>query len=325
MHRARLLRKVRTIDMHAAGEPLRVVLEGLPALRGSTVLERRRFMIQHLDAYRRCLLLEPRGHADMYGCVVTPPNDAGAHFGVIFLTNEGYSTNCGHATIALARLSRELGWTDDDVVLDAPCGRLRAKVEGEAASFRNVPSFVVALDRTVDVGRKYAYDLAFGGAYYAYVRAEPGLDYASTVDLGMRIRRAVAAQERIEHPTEPDLSFLYGVIFVGSSQKYHSKQVCVFANGQVDRSPTGSGLAGRLAIEVARGRMRVGDGLTVESLVGTTFDGTVADTTRFGPYEDAVIPEIRGTAFVTGEHTFLVDPRDPLKDGFYVQGPVFSS
>lgn len=318
-------KQIRTIDMHTGGEPLRVLVELPEALEGRTVLDRRRYMRDNLDELRTCLMWEPRGHADMYGCVITEANDEGADFGAIFLTNDGYSTMCGHATIALARLAVELNWVPgQSVTIDAPCGRLEARVDsGESASFRGVPSFVVGLDRRVHIDGvgEIRYDLAYGGAYYAYVDARQLVDfreYRSIIDLGMRIKAAVAAIETIQHPVEPDLSFLYGVIFIGPSDHVHSRNVCVFANGEVDRSPTGSGLSGRVAIEHARGSIQAGDMITVESLTHSRFDATIAETTRYGGY-DAVIPLISGSAYITGIHTFVVDPNDPFKSGFFLR------
>lgn len=318
-------RQIRTIDMHTGGEPLRVLVELPEPLEGRTVLDRRRYMKDNLDELRTCLMWEPRGHADMYGCVITEANDEGADFGAIFLTNDGYSTMCGHATIALARLAVELNWVPgQSVTIDAPCGRLEARADSsEKASFRGVPSFVVGLDRCVHIPGigEVRYDLAYGGAYYAYVDAQDLVDfreYRSLIDLGMRIKAAVAANENIQHPVEPELSFLYGVIFIGPSDQVHSRNVCVFANGEVDRSPTGSGLSGRVAIEHVRGSMQAGDTITVESLTHSRFDATLAETTQYGGY-DAVIPLISGSAYITGMHTFVVDPHDPFKRGFFLR------
>ena len=230
---------------------MRVILSGVPLPEGRNVLERRNHMRRKLDHWRKVLMFEPRGHADMYGCLLLPPNDGGADFGILFLHNEGYSTMCGHAVIAIARLAVEMGWVErcepvTKVTIDAPCGRLEAFVgvrNGKVGAvwFHGVPAFAVALDQWMEVpgwGR-INFDLAYGGAFYAYVDARPlgldlsGRDYFRLIECGMAIKRAVAAETRIQHPFEPDLSFLYGTIFTGEAldSKHDSRNVCIFAVG----------------------------------------------------------------------------------------------
>ncbi|MGB0523004.1 MAG: proline racemase family protein [Flammeovirgaceae bacterium] len=331
--------QIKTIDMHTGGEPLRVILDGYPTIEGNSVLERRRYLMDHYDYLRTALMWEPRGHADMYGCIITPPNDEEADFGIIFLHNEGYSTMCGHATIAITKLAIELGWVpkqapETKVVIDAPCGRLYAyaimKNETvEAVRFHCVPSFVVALDQHVEVAGlgKINYDLAYGGAFYAYVDANQlnlsltPENYAKHTELGMRIKRAVmTSNQAIHHPFEADLSFLYGTIFIGGpvSEGIDSRNICVFAEGEVDRCPTGSGVSGRMAIHFKRQEIALGEHMLIEGITGSVFKGAVVKTIPYGPYE-AVIPEVEGTAFITGTHTFLIDPQDPMKNGFFLR------
>ncbi|MCG6894470.1 MAG: proline racemase family protein [Desulfobacteraceae bacterium] len=330
--------EITTLDLHTEGEPFRVVTGGLPALGGGSLLERRRYMMEHLDHLRTALMWEPRGHADMYGCVVTPPPSEGADFGVLFLHNEGYSTMCGHGIIGIATAAVETGMVPvvepvTTLHIDAPAGRINAHVrvkKGRAKSvyFHNVPSFVVALDETVSVPGlgQVRYDLAFGGAFYAFVRAsDVGLrptpaDFSALVEKGMAIKRAVMASREISHPFEPDLGFLYGTIFIGPARRpdAHSANVCIFAEGEVDRSPTGTGVSARLAIHHARGDIAVDEPLVVESIIGTRFTGRVVDTVTYGPYP-AVIPEVEGTSRITGCHRFVIDPEDPLKKGFVLR------
>jgi len=331
--------RIKTIDMHTGGEPLRVIMDGFPQLKGRSVLENRRILMQDYDYLRKVLMHEPRGHADMYGCILTPPNDAGADFGIIFLHNEGYSTMCGHATIAIAKLAVVMGWVEVTepftfLKIDAPCGRLDVSVRVENGEvlfsrFRCVPSFVVALDLEVEVPGlgTVSYDLAYGGAFYAYVQAaQLGLSlvpdrYSEIIDKGMAIKRAImASAQAVQHPFEADLSFLYGTIFIGGpvSPGVDSRNVCVFAEGEVDRSPTGSGVSGRLPIHYARGEMGIGDTLIVESILGSVFKGTVIETVDYGPFQ-ALIPEVEGTAFITGQHEFLIDPEDPFREGFFLR------
>jgi proline racemase len=328
-------RSVTVIESHAAGEPLRVVLEGVDPIPGDTIVAKRAWARGHLDGVRRGLMFEPRGHADMYGAIVTEPVTADGDLGVLFMHNEGWSTMCGHGIIALTTVALETGMlTGRDVVrIDAPAGRITARPRRDgdrvaSVAFENVPSFVLGLDQSVDVSGigGIRYDLAFGGAFYAYVDvAQVGLsftpkDYRGLIDLGWRIKNAVMASREIPHPFEPDLSFLYGTIFTGPAQApgAQARNVCVFADGEVDRSPTGTGVSGHVAIEHARGRLRVGDPLVVESILGTRFVGRAVRETAFGPHR-AVVPEVEGSAWISGRSELWFDPHDPLAEGFILR------
>ncbi len=333
--------KIKTVDMHTGGEPLRVILDGFPELKGNAVLEYRRYCKEHYDHLRTALMLEPRGHADMYGCILVPPNDEGADFGILFLHNEGYSTMCGHAIIAVSTLAVHMEWIkiqegENILRIDAPCGRIVSFVEVskgkvKRVKFHCVPSFVVGLDRKVKVPGMgiVTYDLAYGGAFYAYVDLEKNdLDvslkpssYQDLITKGMDIKQAVMEQDaKIEHPFEEDLGFLYGTIFIGPSQKenIHSKNVCIFAEGEVDRCPTGSGVSGRMAIHWARDQLIQNEPIAIESITGSIFSGSVVAEKEYGPYK-AVIPRVEGTAHITGMHTFVIGPEDPMKDGFILR------
>lgn len=333
--------RIKTIDMHTGGEPLRVIIDGFPELQGNSVLDYRRYCKDNYDHLRTTLMFEPRGHTDMYGCILTPPNDDGGDFGVIFLHNEGYSTMCGHAIIALSTLAVEMGWIDvhngDNILkIDAPCGRITSftrvhQVRVAGVRFHGVPSFVVGLDRTVEVKGlgKITYDLAYGGAFYAYVdMAKNHLDfdlkpdsYRALISAGMNIKQAVMHQDtEILHPFEKDLSFLYGTIFIGDSTSPNndSRNVCIFAEGEVDRCPTGSGVSGRMAIHRARKEIEIGQTMTIEGITGSVFKGSVVSEEDFGPFK-AVIPQVEGTAYITGMHTFVIDPKDPKKAGFILR------
>jgi trans-L-3-hydroxyproline dehydratase len=330
--------KITTIDAHTAGEPFRVITGGLPALPGDTILARRRYAREHLDHWRTALMWEPRGHADMYGCIITPPVSPGADIGILFMHNEGYSTMCGHGIIGVTTVVLETGLLPmtapvTTVRIDAPAGLVTAHArvaEGRVQSvyFHNVPSFVLALGESVDVpgwGR-VRYDIAFGGAFYAYVQAaELGLtcnpqDLRPFIEKGSAIKQAIMEQRPITHPFEDDLSFLYGTIFVDPPQGAgaHSRNVCVFAEGEVDRCPTGTGVSGRLALHYARGEIGLDEPMVVESIIGSRFSGRIVETTTFGPYP-AIIPEVEGAAYITGRHEFLIDPDDPLRDGFILR------
>jgi trans-L-3-hydroxyproline dehydratase len=326
-----------TIDAHTAGEPLRIITSGFPDLPGDTILAKRQYAREHYDGLRRALMWEPRGHADMYGCIFTPPVTPDGDVGVLFLHNEGFSTMCGHGIIGMVKVGVETGLLKPNgnvVRIDTPAGRVTATAhvkDGvvERVSFLNVPSFMLARDLTVDVDGlgTVTFDIAFGGAFYAYVDAD-SVDLELTpdnhsrlIDAGMRIKRAVMATYPIAHPDgDADLNFLYGTIFVKllNTASVHSRNVCIFAEGEVDRSPTGTGVSGRVAIHHAKGELTVGDTITVESILGTTFTGRVAETTTVGELP-AVIPEVSGTAHITGRHEFLIDPDDPLRHGFILR------
>ncbi|MFK7923822.1 MAG: proline racemase family protein [Bacteroidia bacterium] len=332
--------KIRTIDLHTEGEPLRVILSGFPPLKGTDILSHRAYVARHWDSLRKALMWEPRGHADMYGCIITPPVSEGADFGAFFLHNEGYSTMCGHAIIALATLVVKMAWVDlssplVNLRIDTPAGLIEASVRQQAGkiekvSFVNVPSYAYALDLEVEVPDlgTVRYDLAFGGAYYAYVQAESlGLSLAAEnneeiIRLGKAIKKAVMASKSIDHP-DPDavvLGFLYGTIFIGPAhaEGRHSRNVCVFAEGEVDRSPTGTGVSGRLALHHARKEISLNETIEIESILGTTFQGTALSETNYFGYP-AIVPEVSGTAFITGRHEFLLDPTDTLANGFLLR------
>lgn len=329
--------RFRTIDAHTGGEPFRVALDA-PKIPGGDVLAKRRFAQIQLDTLRKLLMWEPRGHADMYGCFLVEPNDADAHFGILFLHNEGFSTMCGHGIIAATKVVLETGMLPltgetTPVTIDAPAGRVHATahaIDGvvESVSFRNVPSFVAELDAEVEVPGlgSVRYDLAFGGAFYAFVDAASvgvgcGPEFVDQhVTLGRAIKQAVIDARPIKHPASEDLSFLYGVIFTGepSDPAHHSRNVCVFANGEVDRCPTGTGVSARAAIHHARGELALGEWITIESIIGSRFAVRAAEATTLGPH-DAVIPEVRGQATIYGRNELLIDPADRFPSGFFLR------
>jgi proline racemase len=332
-------RPIRTVDYHTAGEPFRIVTGGAPELEGRTVLERRRWAHDHADDVRRLLVNEPRGHADMYGAFVTPPNDDWADLGVVFFHNEGYSTACGHGTIALVtwaietgRVAAVPGARSVAVTVDVPSGRLactaRLDEDGrvEAVRFRNVPSFVLARDVTVRVGRgPVTLDIAFGGAFYGTmdvtsldlrveVAALPEL-----IALQRELRPALEHLVHVVHPVEPDLAGIYGVIFWESLGPNEQRNVTVFADGEIDRSPCGSGTSARLAVLHDRGQLAAGDPFRHRSIVDTVFEATVVGDGPSVGGHPSVITEVEGSAFRTGEALFTLDERDPLGTGFLLR------
>jgi trans-L-3-hydroxyproline dehydratase len=325
--------RITTIEMHTGGEPLRVLTSGLPPIKGRTVLEKRSYFRDHYDYIRTGTMWEPRGHADMYGAVITPSEDA--DFDVFFLHNEGYSTMCGHAIIALTKLVLEMRLVrkepaDSSLTINVPAGKVYAEAEMEdgkvlEASFRNVPSFLYLRDGNIEVPGfgKIRFDIAYGGAFYAIVDATPlGLKldpahYNQLIDAGRRIKYAVMRDFPPLHPFESELSFLYGTIFVGPphNPQHHSRNVCIFAEGEVDRSPTGSGVSARAALHYAKGELKHNERITIESILGSVMTVRVADSVKFASY-DAVIPEVSGTASIIGRSEFYFDPEDPFARGF---------
>ena len=311
---------VETVDYHTGGEPFRIVTGGVPGLAGRTILDKRRHAREHLDDVRKLLVHEPRGHADMYGCFVTEPEDESADLGVVFFHNEGYSTACGHGTIALVTWAIETGRIEarepeTRVVVDVPSGRLEtwARVEsGEVRSvrFRNVPAFV------------HSPGVAFGGAFYASVeqRVDPA-ELPRLIELGRRVKRELEAEREIVHPLTPELNGIYGVIFwqhEDDGPPLVQRNVTVFADGEVDRSPCGSGTSARLALLHAEGRLGVGDELLHRSIVGSEFRARIVAETELARIA-AVVTEVEGSAHLTGRHEFVLEPGDELGTGFLLR------
>jgi trans-L-3-hydroxyproline dehydratase len=331
-------RMVSTVETHTGGEPFRIVTSGLPRFPGASIVQRRAWVKDNLDDVRRALIFEPRGHADMYAGYLTDPVSPGSDFGVIFVHNEGYSDHCGHGVIALATAAVELGWVtrvqpETRVGIDAPCGFIEAFVEwdGERAGdvrFVNVPSFLVMRDVSVETptfGRVTG-DIAFGGAFYFYTDAAPhGLavnesDIERLIRFGAEVKVAANAAYPVAHPFVPELNHIYGTIVNGTPRHPGSTQAncCIFADRQVDRSPTGSGTAGRIAQLVARGELEMWQSIQNESVIGTIMRGRPLSRTKVGDY-DAVIPEVSGRASIHGFANWVLDERDPLKNGFLVR------
>jgi trans-L-3-hydroxyproline dehydratase len=331
-------RMIQTVETHTGGEPFRIVTSGLPRFPGATIVQRRAWIRENLDDVRRALIFEPRGHADMYAGYLTDPVSQGADFGVVFVHNEGYSDHCGHGVIALATAAVELGWVtraqpETRVGIDAPCGFIEAFVgwDGERAGdvrFVNVPSFLVARDVSVETpgfGRVIG-DIAFGGAFYFYTDAAPhGLvidesDIEQLIRFGAEVKTAANAAYPVAHPLIPELNHIYGTIINGAPRHPDSNQAncCIFADRQVDRSPTGSGTAGRIAQLVARGQLDLNASFQNESVIGTIMRGRALSRTKVGGH-DAVIPEVSGRASIHGFASWVLDERDPLKNGFLVR------
>lgn len=332
-------KQFQSIDAHTEGEPLRIITGGYPDIPGDCMLTKRRYLQENLDDYRKLLMFEPRGHADMYGVLITESVTDDGDFGVLFLHNEGYSSMCGHGIIATCKVAIEIGYITPqtfphNIKIDSPAGLISAWVDktnsGELdVSFDNVPSFVYQLDCSVKVQGlgTVKYDIAFGGAFYAYVDADAlgiccdGTNVNQLIEWGRKIKQAVMAQQDIVHPRDSDLSFLYGTIFCSnktSKSTSHSRHVCVFAEGEVDRSPTGTGVAGRIALLHAKGEVELYQPLIIESIVNGEMKVIALPSDNFYQYE-AVIPKVSGRAWITGIHQFVIDPTDIFQQGFILR------
>ncbi|MGO7761366.1 proline racemase family protein [Rhizobium ruizarguesonis] len=331
-------RQISTIEMHTGGEPFRIITTGLPVLPGATIVARRQFLLEKYDHIRRALTLEPRGHADMYLGILTPPVSPDGHFGVIFAHNEGYSDHCGHGVIALSSAAVLLGWVERTcpetrVVIDAPCGRIEAFVEWNGAEvgkvrFINVASFVWAKDAEVTTPSfgKVKGDIAFGGAFYFYADGTPyDLDISPEnverlIQFGDEVKQAANKAYPVVHDEIPELNHIYGTIISGPPKRPSALQAncCIFADRQVDRSPTGSGTAGRTAILAARGLLADGETWTNESFIGSTMSAKVLSHMSFHGRE-AIIPEVSGSAHFLGTANWHIDPADTIGMGFLVR------
>lgn len=330
----------RTVDYHTAGEPFRIVVAGAPELPGSDVADRRARAITDPSAQRARALLcsEPRGHADMYGGFLVPPDDEGAHLGVLFWHKDGFSTACGHGTIALATWAVETGVVPradevTEVVVDVPSGRVRALVRCEGdrvveATFVNVPSWVHSRGVPVETDRGSAVvDIAFGGAMYAVLPAKAvGLDvtpehYLDLISVGRQIRDQLNERGAAPHPDDPRLSDIYGTIFTApgaSGDPLHQRNCTVFADGEVDRSPCGSGTAARVALLADSGELVEDQVLRHESIVGSLFEARISG--RLTVHDRAaVVPAVTGAAYRVGTCEFTVDPGDPMSPGFVLR------
>ena len=332
--------EIRTVEYHTAGEPFRIVVGGVPELRGATVPEKRQWCQQHLDPVRELLVNEPRGHADMYGGFPTAADDANGDLGVVFFHKDGFSTACGHGTIALVT------WAIDerilaaepsaavDAVVDVPSGRLRTRAEVDAdgrvrsVRFWNVPSYRTGADVEITTSRgPVTADLAFGGAFYATVAldetdlAPDKASLAALIALGREVKAALAGHPGLRHDTDGRLSGLYGVIFhetLTASAPRKERNVTVFADGEVDRSPCGSGTSARLAVLHARGLLGVGETLVNRGIAAGEFVGVVEGVSGNGDRR-MVSTSVEGAAFRTGTAVFTADPRDPIGRGFQLR------
>lgn len=327
-------RTIFTVESHTMGEPLRLVVGGIPNLKGNTIPEKRDYFIEHYDYLRTALMLEPRGHKDMFGAILTQPTMPEADVGVIFMHGKGFHNMCGHGTIATNTILVETGLVDvtepvTTIHMEAPAGlvTVHVKVEDGRAkevSFENVPAFLYQEQVPVEVpGREtVTVDIAFGGSFFAMLDAEQlGIDICpentdALIKAGMEIIEAANRQIPVIHPELPhiktiDLCEIYGP---AKSPDADLQNITIF-DGQIDRSPCGTGTSAKVAALWARGKLKLGEPFVYESVIGTKFTGRALRETMVGPYR-AVVPEITGSAYITGHSQFLIDDEDPVKYGF---------
>ncbi|RVD14965.1 MULTISPECIES: proline racemase family protein [unclassified Mesorhizobium] len=327
------------VDMHTGGEPLRIVTGGYPSVPKGTILEKRAYVRDHLDHLRKILMFEPRGHYDMYGALLVEPDLPGADLAVLFMHNEGYSTMCGHAIVALGRYAVDEGLVAKQepittVNIEAPCGLVVASVEvrdgkAGAVSFESVPAFLFAGGQTIELAGHgtIGFDVAYGGAFYALADCHQfGLEFGKSrvrdfVDAATALTDRLKAEFPLSHPDHGDLAFLYGTILTDGRDAFSdgvTKNICVFAEAEVDRSPTGSGVTARLAAMHAKGEIAIGQTRMFESIAGSRFSGAVVRTAKAGPH-GAIIARVGGRAYYSGRTEFIVEADDELGRGFLLR------
>ncbi len=336
------MKPLRVVDMHTGGEPVRIVESGYPPIAGGTILQKRAFVRDNLDHLRRLLIFEPRGHYDMYGALPVEPDLPGADLAVLFMHNEGYSTMCGHAVIALGRYAVDRGLVPaveplTTVNIECPCGLVVASVEVKdgkagAVSFESVPAFLAATDvATVPGTGDIRFDLAYGGAFYAIADCRQfGLSFSDPdrsplrdfVDAATALTNAVRHHPGLALGMADDLQFLYGSILTDGhdgSGGVATRNVCVFADAEVDRSPTGSGVTARLAAMAAKGEVAPGETRLFESIVGSRFTGSVARAAAPGDGRAGIVARVGGRAFYSGRAEFTLEDGDELGRGFVLR------
>ena len=333
-----LTKSVYAVDSHTAGESTRVVVGGIPKIPGKSMPEKKEWLESRMDYLRTALMLEPRGHNDMFGAILTSPTTEEADYGIIFMDGGGYLNMCGHGTIGAMTVAVETGMVEvtepiTKIVQEAPAGMIHGEVlvEGNKAktvSFQNVPSFLYKQDQEVELPEygRIRFDISFGGSFFAIVKAEQvGLSIVpenaeKLKALGIALRDIINREIPVMHPT---LSHIHTVDLVEWWSETETKgatlkNCVVFGKGQVDRSPCGTGTSAKMATLFARGELKVGESFYYESILGTIFEGKILDTAKVGGY-DAVIPQITGSAYITAFNHFVMEKNDPLKYGFVLE------
>ena len=321
------------VDAHVGGEPLRLILKG-PQLKGKTVLEKRAYMMQHYDFIRTAVVLEPRGHDDMYGAVLTEPSDPAADLGVIFIDGAFYNNMCGHGAIAIATIAVEMGLVPvreplTRVVLETGAGLVAVEVEvksgcAQDALLLGTPSFLYRPDVKISArGSEIRADIVYGGNYFAMVDLnELGLKHSKEylrefIWYGLKIREEINSAVAVEHPENKHINYVEDILFVSEPDFKGDtyKSLVVLGHGQVDRSPCGTGTCARMAALYSRGLLGKREPFYHESITGAVFEGLILDELKVGDYR-AVLPQVKGRAFITAVGTLIIDPVDTLRHGF---------
>ena len=334
----KLIKSVHTVDTHTEGESTRVVVGGIPKITGHTMPEKKEWLEKHLDYLRTALMLEPRGHNDMFGAILTEPTVEEADYGIIFMDGGGYLNMCGHGTIGAMTVAVETGMVEvtepiTKVVQEAPAGIIRGEVLVEKAkvktvSFQNVPSFLYKRDCALELPGygKIKFDISFGGSFFAIVKAEQvGLSLVpenaeKLKELGIALRELINKEIPVQHPSLPHIHTVDLVEWWSETETKGAtlRNCVVFGQGQVDRSPCGTGTSAKMATLFAKGELKIGEEFYYESILGTIFKGEILGTTKVGEYE-AVIPRISGSAYITAFNHFVIEEEDPLKYGFVLK------
>jgi proline racemase len=328
---------IHVVDSHTAGEPTRIVLSGLPAIHGSTMAEKWAHVQENMDHLRRALMLEPRGHRDMFGAILTTPCRPEADWGLMFMDTGGFLTMCGHGSIGAAVTLVQMGMVtarepETVIVFDTPAGLVRATVQVEdgqahSAHIENVPAFLFMQDAPVQVPGlgPITVDIAFGGNFFALVsEAQAGAEVdpqniVCLVAAGLRIREAVNQQIRVRHPIEKHIDRVELVEITAPPRhpEAHARNVMILGQGSVDRSPCGTGSCARMAELHARGQLKIGEPFVHESIIGTVFHCHLVRETMVGDFK-AVVPCVQGEAYMTGLQQFVIDEADPMRYGFFI-------
>lgn len=335
----KLNKMISVIDTHTAGEAARLVTAGIPKIPGKDMVEKKQYFIDHLDDVRKSVMFEPRGHQDMFGAFLLPPTKEEADFGLVFMDTGGYLNMCGHNTIAAVTAAVETGMvdveegaTEKEVVVETPAGLIyaTAKLKDNGAkvkevSFKNVESFLYKRDVELDVEGigHIKFDISFGGSFFCIISADQlGLEVkpenaSKLKEAGLKIREAVNANIEIQHPTLEHIKTvdLVEIYDKPSHPEATYKNVVVFGDGNIDRSPCGTGTSAKLATLYAKGELKSGEPFVYESILGTLFKGRIVEERKLAGY-DAIIPEITGSGYILGFSNYVYDPDDELTYGF---------
>ncbi len=325
------IHQITTTDAHVSGEPIRVIPHGVLDLKGNSITEKRDYFSSHLDYLRQALILEPRGHENMFGAVACPPQTREGDFGLFFMDTGGYLNMCGHGTIGSVTILLEKQMIvprQEVLTIETPSGPIRARFKKNGdrvtrVSFQNVPAFVYETGIRITTARlgNIKADIVFSGNFFIMIdicqtpRDLTSANLGSLISEAMKIKKALNRQLKVRHPLAPHITGMDLVQFYDSSRSKTPKNCVVFGKGQVDRSPCGTGLSGLLALMAKKNELLPGEPVTCQSILGTTLEGQISNRTSVGSYE-AIIPEISGTGFITGTHEFVLNRDDPFKQGF---------